>query len=270
MFNANFGFGNFSRNNSTQTERGPQKNKETIFNLKVSLKEVFTGRKKKLKVTKKIIKNKSTQEPVETDLERTWDKCSNCKGQGVIIEGKQIGPGMFTQMQNICPSCSGKRFSLLNNFEIRETSIIIEINIEKGVKNNTHIKIPNQGNVIPGTYPGDLKIVLSVNNSEREFRRKDNDLIYEKKILLSEALTGSSFKIKHLDDRNLYISFSSAFPGEKKIIKGEGVKGDLIILFDVVFPTSLNKEKKREIRKLLPFPQDKIRKDEKDIHFNLE
>ena len=268
MFASMFG-GSFGFSQQRQQQR-IQKNKETVFNLNVSLKDVYTGRKKKLKITKRVIVSKNDDEKIpveEHDLEKTWDKCSSCNGQGAVMEMRQMG-NMITQTQKICNQCSGKGYSLLDSFVIEEVSQIIEVNIEKGALNNTPIRFSNQGNVIPGTYPGDLIVVLQIADKEKGFMRNGQDLIFEKKILLSEALTGSSFKIEHLDNRVLFVSFSSAIPREKKIIKGEGIRnGNIIVIFQVIFP-DLNKEKKKEIRKILP-NADRIKKDEKDISFQI-
>ena len=135
MFGGNFGF---STNNNREVRI--QKNKETVFYLKVSLKDVYTGRKKKLKVTKKAIVSKETKEAVENNLERTWSKCSSCQGQGAIMEMRQMG-NMITQTQKMCNSCSGKGFELLDEFKIEEVSQIIEVNIEKGVLDNSQIRL---------------------------------------------------------------------------------------------------------------------------------
>jgi DnaJ family protein A protein 2 len=273
-FNSQFGNFNF-RNAQNSYNDQIVKNKETVFPLKVSLKEAFTGRKRKLKVTRKAIVN-SKKEVVENHLEKTWTKCITCKGQGIVHEIRQMG-NMISQMQRECSSCHGKRFSLLPEFEISEITIIIEVNIPKGVTNNSAIKFENAGNVLPGTYPGDLIVVLNVENMENNFKRSGKNLIYEKKILLSEALCGSSFQLRHLDDRILYISFTSAIPGETKIIPGEGLKeesgnsGDLVIIFEIVFPSAsnLNKEKRKQLKKLLPSPLEKVERGDKDVKYTI-
>ena len=55
-------------------------------------------------------------------------------------------------------------------------------------------------------------------------------------------------------------------PGQRMFIKGEGmpnlqdnlVKGDLIIIFDVVFPQSLDKDRSKYLVKILPSPKKQI------------
>ena len=268
IFSQFFNFNNFGFDMSSMN-KSIQKNKETIFHLKVSLTEVFLGKVKKLKVTKKILVDKDGKH-VKTDLEKTWNKCSKCGGRGFQMEMRQVGPNMFTQTQKECSDCSGKGNILLEGYEIKEVSEIIEINVPRGAKNGHQIRFEDSGNVILGTYPGDLIVILDVENSSNGFTRKNLDLYYEKKILLSEALCGSAFSIKHLDNRNLFITFQSAIPEERKIVKGEGLNGgNLVIIFEVIFPTSISKEKRKELRKILPRPLEKPVKLENDIKYDI-
>ena len=275
MFSGMFGRSqNFSQG---QREHQRTKNKETVFPLKVSLTEVYTGKKKKLKITKKVIVNKNDKNTqIVENIEKTWKKCNECRGQGVVMEMRQLGPGFMTQTQRECNFCSAKGYTFSEEYELTEMSEIIEVEIPKGAQNNYQIRFPNQGNVIPGTYPGDLIVVFQVNNNENGYTRNqqgrnNNELIYEKKILLCEALCGSSFSLTSLDNRSLFITFSSVIiPGERKIIPREGIlDANLIIIFDIVFPTSFPKEKRKEIRKLLPTPINKAIKSKEDICYDI-
>lgn len=269
MFNFNDfghvnGFNGFNFNNNRNHREEIVKNKDTIFPLKISLKDAYMGKKKKLKITKKVIIEKDTKQIVTERIERTWSKCNTCQGRGAVLEMKQMGH-MLIQSQKICSSCNGEKYKLLDNYKIEEITEIIEINIAKGVDDKTDIRIPNQGNIIPGTFPGDLLVILSIPNSEDGFTRSGLDLFYDKKVLLSEALLGASFNLTHLDGRKLHISFSSAIPDEHKIIRNEGIiteerKGNLTIIFEVIFPSELSKEVKKELKKLLPLPLPKVDK----------
>ena len=83
---------------------------------------------------------------------------------------------------------------------------------------------------------------------------------------MSEALCGGSFKIKHLDNRKLFIKFKGIIkPGDIKSIKGEGInKGLLYIIFDIKFPEIVNDD----ILKLLPLNKE-INKEKGDIDYDL-
>jgi len=250
MFGGNFGF---SMNNMNRNPHTKRKNKETVFPLNISLKNVYTGLTKKLKVSRKIIINKTTGEKIDIkDYETSWKKCEICQGHGAVMKTVQMGPGMFTQTQSNCETCKGKGYKFLPNYELSEISEIIHVDIPKGAENGKQILFSNLGNASPGYLPGDLIIVLQVANEEKGFIRQGKNLFYHKKIKLSEALCGTHFTIKSLDDRDIKISYTDVItPGEKRIVKNEGIDGDLIIIFEILFPKNISKENKNKLKKIL-------------------
>ena len=249
-----------------------RKNKETIFQLKVSLVDAYKGTTKKLKITKTVVANKETKEPVDLkDLESTWSKCKKCEGEGQVVEIRQLG-NMIQQTQRGCDKCSAKGVILKDKYMILEVTETLEIDVKKCVQDSEHIILEGGGNTTVGCLPGDLIIVFQVNDKHDLFKRHNNDLIYHHKILLSDALCGFSFKIKTLDDRTLFITCSDIIkPGSNKIIKGEGIKGaDLKIEFEIIFPSQVfHKDKKRELLKLLPVPEKKVNKGNSDIEYKI-
>lgn len=100
-------------------------------------------------------------------------------------------------------------------------------------------------------------------------------MIYEKKINLSEALTGVEFVIEHLDKRKLLIRSKKnevIKPDDVKMIANEGMptqrnifqKGSLLIKFTVEFPKKIPDNIANELLKLLP-PKNKIQKTSKEM-----
>ena len=256
IFSQMFGMNGFSGNSmngfsGNSRQQGPRKNKETIFPLNITLTNVYKGLIKKLKVSRKIIINKETKEKIDVkNYETTWKKCQTCNGNGGVMKMQQMGPGMFTQTHISCNSCLGKGYIFLNEYELDDISEIIEVNIDKGIKNGQHIIFPNLGNTSPGYLPGDLIIVIQYSNSENGFTKEGNNLIYNKKISLADALCGVTFILKTLDERKLKISYSNVIsPGERRTISNEGINGgNLIIVFEIIFPTEIkSKDKLREL-----------------------
>lgn len=264
--------GGFNMPGMRREQRGPVKNTETIFPLNVSLKDVYMGIKKKLKISRKVIINKETKEVIKDNLESTWTKCDKCRGQGMVMEMRQMGP-MITQMQRPCNECNGNGSSLKNNYSIGDASEILEIQIQKGTQDGSHQIFQGLGNCAPGVLPGDLVIVFKVNDKQDNFARNQNsnDLIYKKTILLSEAICGASFKIKTLDDRSLFVTCNDVVkPGDLKIIKGEGINGaNLIIQFKIDFPDSVSNNKKKELLKHLPINDKQDKKLDDDVVYTL-
>lgn len=40
--------------------------------------------------------------------EGATQSCSGCKGRGIKVTIRQLGPGMVQQMQSVCPDCRGE------------------------------------------------------------------------------------------------------------------------------------------------------------------
>lgn len=80
------------------------------------------------------------------------------------------------------------------------------------------------------------------------------------KISLLEALTGLSLNLTALDGRNLTLPVTDIIqPGSEVVIPNEGMpiskdpskKGNLIIKFDIMFPSRLTAEQKSDLKRAL-------------------
>lgn len=241
-----FGQGRQQGPNNPNTVR---KNKETVFEVRISLRDVYLGLTKKLKVSRKIINKKGSSSKV-IDYPETWTPCSTCRGIGMVMRQVQVAPGFISQTQAECEACSGKGFLLKPDYFMDDASEIITLEIEKGVKNGKMIRFPDLGNCSPGCLPGDLIVVITAVDSENGFTRLEggNDLLYNKIISLEDALCGTNFKIKTLDGREIKVFYTDIItPNEKRTVSKEGINGgSLHIHFNIDFPTQIrNKEKLR-------------------------
>lgn len=129
-----------------------------------------------------------------------------------------------------------------------ERKKIIEVHIDKGMKDGQQIRFHGEGDQSPGMETGDVCIVLD-EQAHPVFQRQKGDLVMKMNISLSEALCGFTRTIKTLDDRTLVINTK---PGEViqngavRAIQHEGMpqyknpyeKGQLIVKFAVDFPES--------------------------------
>ena len=75
---------------------------------------------------------------------------------------------------------------------------MFDIEVPKGAPHGEKIVLFGEGDEIPGVESGDVIVVVD-QQPHKIFKRKGGDLMIEKEILLSEALTGVSFTIAHLD-----------------------------------------------------------------------
>jgi len=251
--------------------RGPQRGEDIAFNLGVTLKDLYNGCVKKLKVKKKVICEKCSGKGTKGSAGAK--ECSGCNGQGIKIIRRQIGPGMVQQMQTHCSDCGGKgevidkkdRCNGCNGKKTTDDEKVIEVFVDKGMSEGQRITFSGEGDQAPGITPGDIVVILKLKQDDTIFERSGEDLIMAKKINLLESLIGFEFTINHLDDRVVVIKTKPGevtTPGQVRVIPNEGmprhknpfIKGNLYIKFNIEFPASfsLNPSQIEHLEKALP------------------
>ncbi|XP_062317532.1 dnaJ homolog subfamily A member 4 isoform X1 [Osmerus eperlanus] len=267
IFNMFFGGGG-------RMHREERRGKNVIHQLSVTLEEMYNGATRKLGLQKNVICAKCDG---YGGKKGTLEKCSSCKGRGVQIKVQQIGPGMIQQIQSMCPDCQGQgekfnskdRCKNCNGHKVERKKKIIEVHIDKGMKDGQKITFHGEGDQEPGLEPGDVIIVLDQKEHEI-FQRQDDNLIMKMDIKLVEALCGFKKTICTLDNRMLIITLP---PGQVvmhkdvKVVQKEGMpiyrdpydKGQLIVAFEVGFPQKhwLPEHLLPQLERLLP-PRDEV------------
>jgi DnaJ family protein B protein 4 len=136
---------------------------------------------------------------------------------------------------------------------------ILTIEVKAGWKKGTKVTFPEKGNEQPNQVAADLVFVID-EKPHPVFKRDGNDLIFTKKIPLTEALTGTTVSINTLDGRTLSVNIPEVItPGYEKTVPREGMpiakepgkKGNLRIKFDIDFPTRLTAEQKAGVKRLM-------------------
>jgi len=243
-------------------QRGPRKGKDMVHALQVSLEDLYNGKIRKLAITRDI-PDVETPEGGWADFDWNEYKCSSCRGQGAVMKVRQLGPGMIQQVQAQCDTCGGSGYHM----DMRKERKVLEVAINKGMRNGRKIKFQGESNYLPGTVPGDVVFVLK-QKEHKTFTRKAAHLYMNKTISLRDALCGTSFQMQHLDGRKLVISTK---PGEIlnadsiKMVEGEGMpkeenpfmKGFLVIQFNIRFPRnhSLDAKALKTLKAILPSSQ---------------
>eukprot|EP01088_Endostelium_zonatum_P012384 TRINITY_DN26589_c0_g1_i1.p1 TRINITY_DN26589_c0_g1~~TRINITY_DN26589_c0_g1_i1.p1 ORF type:complete len:439 (+),score=106.04 TRINITY_DN26589_c0_g1_i1:73-1317(+) len=246
----------------------PNKGKDLNYEYPVTLEDLYNG-----KVTKLALKKKTFCQSckglggLKPDSITT---CNDCHGRGAKIIVRQMG-GMIQQIQQHCPSCRGQgeivkedeRCKTCQGNKVVPEKKILELYIDKGMKDGEMIRFAGEGDAVPGiSEPGDVVAILRQRQHET-FERSGNDLVMRKDITLYEALCGFSFKVKHLDNRVINVSYQGGIikPGDKKEIPDQGMprhknpfeKGALIVVFNVEFPSERPDDAGRELlSKVLP------------------
>jgi len=231
-------------------QSGPKKGEDLKHPLKVGLEALYNGKVFKLAINRQVQANKD-EKPRQ---------CSACNGLGVVNQIRQLGPGMLQQVRAKCEECKGQG----HRVKMKKERKILEVAINKGMKNGQKIKFTGEADQKPGCLPGDVIFVLKAKD-HAVFTRKGPHLFMNKKISLCSALTGTTFVVEHLDGRQIAISTN---PGEVltsdsvKKVEGEGMpkednpflRGDLVVKFQIDWPKdgSLDADAIAQLKQVLP------------------
>lgn len=259
--------GNAGRGRQQSKRRGD----DVVFPMKVTLEDLYNGMTKKLRLTKSVICDGCNG---KGGLSDSVKPCVGCKGRGVKVIIRQLGPGMIQQMQTFCNECNGEGNVISDKDKCKKCKgaktvkekKTLEVFISRGMAHGDKIPFRGESDEAPDTITGDV-IVLLQQKEHDVFKRDGSNLIIEKKITLMEALCGFRFKVRHLDGRKLVIRSDSGVvykPGDVKAVLNEGMptrqsqfqRGNLYIKFNVVFPPShsLNDNHKKLLSTILPQP----------------
>lgn len=132
---------------------------------------------------------------------------------------------------------------------------ILEIPVKPGWKEGTRITFQGKGDESPGREPNDIVFIVKEQLHPR-FERKGNDLHCKMRLPLRVALGGGQVAVQTLDNRILHVPLQNIVsPNSEIVVAKEGMpvskspheKGDLHIIFDIVFPTQLSQTQKSQI-----------------------
>lgn len=165
-------FSMFFGGGGSRRSRGPRKGPSINHPLKVSLEDLYNGKTVKLAVNRKVIVGDVRE-------------CAKCDGQGAVMEVRQIGPGMITQVQRHCDSCGGQGTMA----ERKNERKVLEVHVDKGMKHNQKIVFRNMADEIPNQEAGDVNFVVQEKEHDL-FKRKGADLLVTKELSLNQALCG--------------------------------------------------------------------------------
>lgn len=247
-------FEKFFGGSFTSGRRRERRGKDVIHQMTVMLDELYNGTTRKLALQKNVICEKCEG---RGGKKGAIEKCPQCRGTGVETRIQNIGPSIVQHIEKICSRCLGSceivnekdRCKHCNGRKTVRERKVLEVHIEKGMRDGQKITFTGEGDHEPDLQPGDIIIVLD----EKEhpvFEHHGTDLVMKMPIQLVEALCGFSRVIKTLDDRDLIVTSEKGeiiSPEMTKCIMDEGMplfknpleKGRLIIHFEVIFPRTL-------------------------------
>lgn len=175
-----------------------------------------------------------------------------CQCRNRMIRMTIVNGVMKRVVDNNCEECQ-------NRFDVIQKSSDLSIQIDPGMADGEEITFFGEGDATPSHRAGDLVFVIRA-LPHSVFGRSGNDLRMKMQISLKEALVGFTRQVKRLDGSVLTLTFDEIIrQGEIRRVSGEGMplrtdtntKGDLIIEFNVQFPTTLTEDQKQKLAQIL-------------------
>ncbi|XP_046847900.1 dnaJ homolog subfamily B member 4-like isoform X2 [Xenia sp. Carnegie-2017] len=152
-----------------------------------------------------------------------------------------------------------KIFDERGNYTVEEK--LIEITIKPGWKAGTKVTFPGLGDKHPGREPADITFIIKDKQHALFSRDSDNNLLHTANVSLKKALLGVSYCIQGLNGKRHDINIRDiVHPGYIKRYTGEGLplpktpskSGDLIVTFNIQFPSYLSWDQRRVLSDCLP------------------
>lgn len=143
----------------------------------------------------------------------------------------------------------------------RQEEKLIEIPIKAGWKAGTKLTYQNLGDQHPGREPADITFILKDKPHALFSRDSENNLLHTANVTLKKALLGVSYCIQGLNGQRHDVNVKDiVYPGFVKRYPGEGLplpktpskRGDLIMTFNIEFPTFLSWDQRRVLSDCLP------------------
>lgn len=142
----------------------------------------------------------------------------------------------------------------------RREEKILTIDVKPGWKEGTKITFEKEGDQSAGKVAADIVFVIR-DKPHALFKREGANLTYTAKLSLREALCGARISVPTLEGTKITLNLTSEVvkPQTTKRLQGYGLpypkdhnrKGDIIVHFDIQFPTTLNESAKEILSEVL-------------------
>lgn len=237
-----------------------QRGQDIRIRLPLTLEEVATGVKKRLRV--------SVLEPCEkcegsgSATAGPPAACESCGGAGEVRRVQRSVFGQFVS-SGPCPTCAGEGYRITDpctkcRGEGRQrTERTIDVEVPAGVHSDNYLTLRSQGNVGPRGGPrGDILVILEVEDDAR-FEREGDDLVHVLNVSFSQAALGAEVEVPVVGGSESLVIPPGAQSGDVVTLRGRGLphlgqntRGDQHVRLQVWTPTELSEEQEILFRRL--------------------
>jgi molecular chaperone DnaJ len=236
--------------------------------LTLTLEEIATGVKKKLKVKRYAGCPECGGSGARKGTERKT--CPTCKGSGQVRQVSSTFLGQFVNIQT-CPQCHGEGKitsdpcpNCKGDGRVRQETVI-DVDIPAGVSQGQYLTLRGEGNAGPHGGPsGDLVVIIEEKPHEY-FTRDGDNVIYGLTLTIPQIVLGDDVEVPTLTGRARLKIDPGTEPGRVLRMRGKGLPalqgyhtGDELVEIHVHVPkrlTSREKELLAELQKSENFRQ---------------
>jgi len=256
LFGDLFGFGRTSR----RSRNAPRRGADLSYRLDLTFEEAVFGVEKEIEITRDEICstcNGSGAEPGTSPV-----RCSTCNGSGEVRQARQTILGSMVQVST-CPTCGGVGETISTPCHTCQGRGLVRatrrkvVSVPGGVDNGTQIRLAGEGQ--PGTNGGPAgNLYISINvKSHQFFKRRENDILLNLDINVSQAALGAEVSIPTVDGPATLKIPAGTQPGKILRMRGKGVphlrsngRGDQLVIINVEIPGKLTKEQRQLFEEL--------------------
>jgi len=256
LFDSFFG----GRRSGARTRTRPRKGADLRYDLRVTLEDVVFGKDEDIEIPRVETCSACSGSGAKPGGIR---ECEVCHGTGQSVTETRSGYSVFRQITT-CPQCRGRGRTITDPCDecsgrgsISKTSRV-SVHIPSGADRGYAIRVEGEGEAGPdGAPPGDLYIVLDVEN-HRVFERHGDDVyVVEEVDAIRAALGGEVDDVPGLDGPARIDIPEGTQNGAVLRLVDKGIphlnnygRGDQYVIVKVVTPTDLTEQEKELLRKL--------------------
>ncbi|CAO1362208.1 unnamed protein product, partial [Diamesa tonsa] len=181
------------------------------------------------------------------------------------IQDPPVEHDLYVTLEEINTGCVKKmkisRRIMITDDTSKKEDKYVSISVKPGWKSGTKVTFQKEGDQAKGKIPADIVFIIR-DKPHSLFRREGSDLRYTARLTLKQALCGVIFEVPTMTGEKLRISTKHEIikPNTVKRIQGYGLplpreitrKGDLLVAFDIKFPSVLTPTEKELLADMLP------------------
>ena len=136
---------------------------------------------------------------------------------------------------------------------------VVSVEVKPGWKRGTKVTFPQEGDQAVGKIPSDIVFMIE-EKPHPQFEREGNNLRHKAKLTLRTALCGGEVTVPHIDGTSSKKMLDRVVgPDTVDVIAGQGMpiskepgkRGDLLLSYNIKFPTSIGERDRQQMANIL-------------------